>query len=257
MKTTTQRHLLSNLWESYPDAIADHYTIPKNVPIGKYLAEMLAIGPFYYYVIHIGDNSIHHIHENFLNIHGGIQQPAFLQEVLGLVHPEDLHFVIEAEKATIEYMKKIGFDQQLQLKTAYCFRMKVADGSYRLFHHQAIHLSKDEKGRLDTALNIHTDISHITDVNNRIVLVSGLNGRTDYYQLDLSTGNMGTEIPKLSRREREILNLLAQGLSSRLIADRLFISPLTVRTHRRNLLKKTQTSNTGYLVKKSMEYGLI
>lgn len=257
METKIQRHFLSDLWEYYPDAITDRYTIPKNVPVGKYLAEMLAIGPFYYYIINIGDNSLHHIHENFLDIHGYRQQPSFLHDVLDLIHPDDLGFVIEAEREAIERIQKIGFDNQLQLKVSYCFRMKVADGSYHLFHHQAIHLSKDEKGRLSTALNIHTDIGHITNVNNKMVLVSGFSGRADYFQINLSSGNMDAEAPQLSKREREILNLLAQGLSSQHIADRLFISPLTVRTHRRNLLKKTQTSNTGCLVKKSMEYGLI
>lgn len=257
MEMKTQRHLLSDLWESYPDAIADQHAAPKNVAIGKYLAEMLAVGPFYYYVIHIGDNSLYHIHENLLHIHGGDQQPTHLHQIIELVHPDDLGFVVEAEKATIEEILKIGADNQLQLKASYCFRMRIADGSYRLFHHQAIHLSKDKKGRLSTALNIHTDISHITNANNKIVLVSGFNGRTDYCQIDLSTRNIEAEIPRLSKREREILNLLAQGLSSKQIANKLFISSLTVCTHRRNLLKKTRTSSTGCLVKKGIEHGLI
>lgn len=53
-----QPHLLAKLWESYPEAITDQYSIPEHMPIGQYLAEMLAIGPFYYYVINIADYSV-------------------------------------------------------------------------------------------------------------------------------------------------------------------------------------------------------
>lgn len=44
----------------------------------------------------------------------------------------------------------------------------------------------------------------------------------------------------LSRREREILDLLAQGLTGAQVATRLFISPETVRTHIRNAMAKLQ-----------------
>lgn len=49
---------------------------------------------------------------------------------------------------------------------------------------------------------------------------------------------------KLTSREIEIIKLLAQGLSSGEIADRLFISNNTVETHRRNIMRKTNTHST-------------
>lgn len=42
----------------------------------------------------------------------------------------------------------------------------------------------------------------------------------------------------LSQRESEILQMMAYGYNSREIADRLFISELTVQTHRKNMLRK-------------------
>jgi len=47
----------------------------------------------------------------------------------------------------------------------------------------------------------------------------------------------------LSRREREVLQLLVLGKSNRDIADRLFVSPNTVANHVRNILAKTRTRN--------------
>lgn len=63
--------------------------------------------------------------------------------------------------------------------------------------------------------------------------------------------------PLLTRREQEILALIAQGLTSQLIAERLFLSPLTVETHRRNLLAKFEVSNTASLIRLATQQGLL
>ncbi len=64
------------------------------------------------------------------------------------------------------------------------------------------------------------------------------------------------EIP-LSKREIEILSLIAQEYSNPEIAKQLFISIRTVDTHRRNLLDKLQVKNTAGLVKKAIKFGII
>lgn len=52
----------------------------------------------------------------------------------------------------------------------------------------------------------------------------------------------------ITKREKEILQLICQGYSNNEIADTLFISPKTVDNHRTNLLSKTQTKNAAHLV---------
>ncbi|GAB4039237.1 response regulator [Spirosoma gilvum] len=61
----------------------------------------------------------------------------------------------------------------------------------------------------------------------------------------------------LTRREKEVLSLIAQGLTSTLIAQRLSISILTVETHRRNLLLKFKVNNVATLIKQAMLIGLV
>jgi DNA-binding CsgD family transcriptional regulator len=51
------------------------------------------------------------------------------------------------------------------------------------------------------------------------------------------------QISTLSQRELEILSLIGQGLTSRVIAQKLYLSPDTVNTHRRNILRKTGAKN--------------
>lgn len=62
---------------------------------------------------------------------------------------------------------------------------------------------------------------------------------------------------KLTKRELEIIKCIADGLSSIEMAEKLFISEHTVRTHRKNLLKKTGLSNTSQLIKYATEQQIL
>ncbi|MDJ1480691.1 response regulator transcription factor [Cytophagaceae bacterium YF14B1] len=65
--------------------------------------------------------------------------------------------------------------------------------------------------------------------------------------------NTQDTIPVLTRRELEILKWLADGHTTNAIADKLFISPLTVETHRRNLMQKFEVNNVAALIKKAVD----
>jgi DNA-binding NarL/FixJ family response regulator len=64
------------------------------------------------------------------------------------------------------------------------------------------------------------------------------------------------EVP-LTKREKEILKLIADGLSSQEIANKLFISLRTVETHRLNLNQKLDVKNTAGLMKEALKRGFI
>ncbi|GAB3669640.1 response regulator transcription factor [Hymenobacter agri] len=59
----------------------------------------------------------------------------------------------------------------------------------------------------------------------------------------------------LSPREHEILQLVADGLTTAQIADKLFTSPRTVETHRQNIMEKTGAKNTASLIKTAATNG--
>lgn len=65
------------------------------------------------------------------------------------------------------------------------------------------------------------------------------------------------QVPVLSERERQILQLIGEGYSSREIAGMVFISENTVEYHRKNLLKALGAKNKAHLVMKAIEYNLI
>ena len=61
----------------------------------------------------------------------------------------------------------------------------------------------------------------------------------------------------LSRREQEVLQLVADGLTTQQIADQLFTSKRTVETHRQNILEKTGAKNTAALVRYAIAQGFL
>lgn len=64
------------------------------------------------------------------------------------------------------------------------------------------------------------------------------------------------EIP-LTRRESEVLKLIAQEMTNQEIADKLYLSLRTVETHRYNLVQKLGARNTAALVKEAIKRGLV
>ncbi|RFZ90977.1 DNA-binding response regulator [Mucilaginibacter conchicola] len=63
--------------------------------------------------------------------------------------------------------------------------------------------------------------------------------------------------PQLTRREKQILALLAEGKTSQNIADELFLSPLTVDTHRKNLIQKFEVKNVAGLIMAATQQQLL
>lgn len=64
-------------------------------------------------------------------------------------------------------------------------------------------------------------------------------------------------VPKITEREREVLTLMAKGYTTPKIGELMFISPLTVESHRRNLLQKFRVSNSVSLIHKATEMKFI
>jgi DNA-binding NarL/FixJ family response regulator len=62
--------------------------------------------------------------------------------------------------------------------------------------------------------------------------------------------------PELTQREREILDLIAQGLTNPAIAERLFLSPKTVRNHVSNIFNKLQVKDRAHAIIKARKAGM-
>lgn len=65
------------------------------------------------------------------------------------------------------------------------------------------------------------------------------------------------KVPFLTPREKEVLTLIADGLTNPQIAEKIYVSVLTVNSHRKNLLSKFEVSNAASLIKEAAKMGLI
>jgi two-component system NarL family response regulator len=74
--------------------------------------------------------------------------------------------------------------------------------------------------------------------------------------VDASLHGSVAESSQLSAREREVLQLLAEGLSSPQIGKRLYIATSTVETHRRSIMRKLEIHNVADLTKWAIREGL-
>jgi DNA-binding NarL/FixJ family response regulator len=82
-----------------------------------------------------------------------------------------------------------------------------------------------------------------------------------FLSVDINAGAVSPKgkgnIPILTHREKEVLNLIAEGYTNHQIADKLFISPHTIDSHRKNLLNKFEVKNTAALINSAMKYNLL
>jgi len=77
------------------------------------------------------------------------------------------------------------------------------------------------------------------------------------YDDESENGDAREKSGHISKREIEVLKLIASGLTNVEIAEALFNSKRTIESHRRNLIEKTRTKNTAELIRYAIKNGLI
>jgi DNA-binding NarL/FixJ family response regulator len=96
-------------------------------------------------------------------------------------------------------------------------------------------------------------IRAIKAVNEGNIFFSGEVGEA----LEIYRKYSKTELPLLTAREKEVLELIAEGYTNPQIAEKIFLSPFTVDSHRKNLLAKLSVKNTASLIRLAVERKLI
>ena len=80
---------------------------------------------------------------------------------------------------------------------------------------------------------------------------------SDVSQLMIDSITMEGDVKQLSQREKEVLDKVAEGKTTKEIADELIVSTRTVETHRANMMKTLDVQNSAELIKKAAKLGLI
>lgn len=158
-----------------------------------------------------------------------------------ILHPDDLPFVLETENDAFRFYKSLPTSEKKDYKLVYDFRVRNTRGIYMRFVHQFVVLEQDRFGKSWLAL-IVTDLTE-AEASNDKPQRKMINIKTGKFQA-FSKDDDFQSFTTITKRETEILSLIAQGLDSKNISQRLFISVNTVNNHRQNILNKTRSENT-------------
>lgn len=250
-------------WHSIPEFFGkrDIASSQQRYELDQFIASTFSAGSTYYYVLDASRREKPMLVSPAIkHILGLDPEITTIQSIIDRSHPDDLLFTSRAEQTALSLLKnRIGIGRIKDYKISYSGRMRVADGSYRLFNRQAIILATDDRYRATKTLCIHTDVSHLTNRNNHKLSLLDLHGRESFLNIDVLDEDdkpMATH-SVLTKRELEVLNLLSSGRTSVDIAKIMNISPNTVKNHRKNILKKANCKTTGQLISKCMSEGLI
>ena len=206
-------------------------------------------GKYYYF----GDNAGQMI---------GYSSETFMQEGLDLTksvyRPEDAAiYYNEINQSRQEFLRSVSPMEMLQYGFRHTFRVVRKDKQEISVMQQHMVLKADAKGKPLVIIGFCTDL---TGIKTDTKVIDNI--------LKFEPGKLPTlvqvnqyfprpEEGALSVREIEVLKWVLEGLSSEAIADKMFISVHTVRTHRKHMLEKTNAKNTADLIRYAVKNGLI
>lgn len=178
---------------------------------------------------------------------------AFCNEI---AHPEDLPKTWKLLRYTWEFITNVSPADQVNFKFNHDYRIIKRDGKEIRILAQNSVLQSDSKGNITHVLCVYSDISRWKKSE---CLMASIVSTTSDSCFFITADDSGTYQPQinLSKRELEIVKLMAEGYSSKIIADKLFISFHTVNSHRQRIIEKTYAKNTGGVVQFAVSHGLI
>jgi len=142
----------------------------------------------------------------------------------------------------------------------YSYRSRKADGRWMTLFQQGSYITDPKTNLPLYGIGLVMDISPLKKDNSMIFSIDkrgNEHGLFDHKNILTNHYFPDPEESRLSRREREILGWLADGLNSKQIADKLYRSESTVVNHRKNILRKTKTKNVAELIRYAINKGII
>ncbi|MCB9179508.1 MAG: hypothetical protein H6590_08830 [Flavobacteriales bacterium] len=196
-------------------------------------------------------------HGGFREVLGYADEDITAELVTGYFHPDDEPCISQiAQRAARLVIEADPFIRPFEVLLSLDYRVRKADGHYiKILRQTTMYEVDEERGLPISSISICRDISNIKH-SDRIGWQ--WSGRDDL-QLDFTDLVQGNSrlLYRPTAREMDIITRLAEGKSSRMIGEELFISAHTVNNHRRNLLNRMQFKNSAQLVKHATQQGWI
>lgn len=219
----------------------------------KKMLSVLSVGDFYYFTFLPGSHAIEYVSPNIVNVIGYKPEAFDIELMLNIIHPNDQQNFIEFEKKVVYFKTNLPLDKVMKYKSQYNYRIRKNNGQYIPILQQSITIATDDRGAALRNFIIHTDISSLNPDSKMSLSFIGLEGEPSFK--NVMGGKPKLPAPLFTPRERTILSLIYQNKSATEIATELSISSLTVKTHFKNIHKKSQTRSLLELYIKGKEEG--
>ncbi len=222
----------------------------------KKLWNFLLIGDSYYFIIDHHRLAMEFVSKEVEDIMGYTPMEFNIPFMNDKLHPDDLPWFLTFGYSMIDFFSQLPSDKFVKYKVRYDIRFRKKNGQYARILYQGVILEHDDNGVFLRSLSVHTDITYLKHEGKPVLSFLGMDGEPSY--IDVASNNIYIESKEeLTSREKQVLKVLVEGKSSKEISNILNISKQTVDTHRKNMLRKTNLSNTGELIGKAIKYGWI
>lgn len=151
-----------------------------------------------------------------------------------------------------EFWKKIPPQELSRYRFSFNHRYRRKDGTISQLLQQGFYLEPQAQGVPVLNLLTFNDIGDFKTDTNLVLTISRYSKDSGFEKVFIkSYGHVKKSM--ISARESEILRLSLDGLSSKMIADKLFISIQTVKNHKKNMMEKTSARNIAELISISLK----
>jgi DNA-binding CsgD family transcriptional regulator len=147
----------------------------------------------------------------------------------------------------LQFLSTIPVNEYKLYRFSFNYRFYRKDGCIMKLLQHSTYLDPSPCGRPLLNRVIYSDITHFKNDGQMSLTISYQSKGRGFIPVFKKRYNPQPET-NISRRELEVLKLCLQGLSSKLIADKLFLSVHTVKNHKRNMMEKTASKNISEVI---------
>ncbi|OMP32018.1 response regulator transcription factor [Mangrovimonas sp. DI 80] len=267
METNNQPATIINFWkENYTKNIALDDTFRNSEQLIK-IANIFTPGASYYYILNLKTLTIDYISPSVEKILGIPPEEVTMEKMLEKVQECEFQKILKKEQTIQDFFFRfLPKGDILSYKIIFTYNRVDQSEQIKTMMVQTSIIALSEEILPKHIISIHTDISHLKVKSTNEVSFIHLDGEKSYYNICSQSGcfcpNNSIDKKKdwiecITKREKEIIQHLAKGESTKTIANLLHISAETVKTHRRNIALKSGASNTVELISQCINAGMI
>jgi DNA-binding CsgD family transcriptional regulator len=227
--------------------------IDRNDPLMMQLEEMLEENKQFFYIADIIQMKVLFTSKRSTEMIGIDPTEVSPYHFMECTHPEELQRLNRGRAKTIKLAQDIFIAGDGDTLFSTNFRMRAPDGEYSNILIQGYMYFTTIPYKTVFYLKIHTNIDGFKKIKHGFHYYIGKDLSLFRYpdQELLNLGNV------FSDREFEIIKLIGSGINTEQIAEKLFLSPYTINTHRGNILRKTGKTHIFELIHELQERGLL